>query len=292
MSVTVAAALSLFWLYLIGMQAMKRMGWALKIQLRNNKKASFTYRNLLLLHPFQRILDACGKWEAMQMVMTQYHMKLYILRGASWTVEQTKKEAATAIGYAYALLTACAYVAWISGELALLGLGFLCSLLFLLRGYAEASRKLEQRKGLMIAALPELISKLMLLVGAGETVQQAFLRCAEGDSGQHPLLREWKLAAAALRNGQSFALVLERFHRSCAIQETAVFTTAMLLNYRRGGDHFVLALRELSFTLWEKRKAVARISGEEASSKLVFPLVGILLIMMVIVAAPAFLSMK
>jgi tight adherence protein C len=85
---------------------------------------------------------------------------------------------------------------------------------------------------------------------------------------------------------------MERFNRSCAVQEVSIFTTVLLLNYRRGGEHFVLALRELSYTLWEKRKAIARTRGEEASSKLVFPLVGILLVLMILVAAPAVLLMS
>jgi tight adherence protein C len=65
----------------------------------------------------------------------------------------------------------------------------------------------------------------------------------------------------------------------------------VLLNYRRGGDDFVVALRELTRNLWEKRKALARTMGEEASSKLVFPMVITFGIVMVIVATPAILIM-
>ncbi|MOA03965.1 hypothetical protein D3C78_1234970 [compost metagenome] len=108
----------------------------------------------------------------------------------------------------------------------------------------------------------------------------------------HPLYKEWSAAVSSLHNGQSFSTVIERFNRRCAVQEVSVFTTVLLLNYRRGGEHFALALRELSYSLWEKRKAIARSRGEEASSKLVFPLVGILLVLMVLVAAPAVLLMS
>jgi len=64
----------------------------------------------------------------------------------------------------------------------------------------------------------------------------------------------------------------------------------MLLNYRRGGDKLVLSLKELTYTLWEKRKAIARTRGEEASSKLIFPVVGIFVVLMILVASPAMLS--
>jgi tight adherence protein C len=64
------------------------------------------------------------------------------------------------------------------------------------------------------------------------------------------------------------------------------------LNYRRGGVEFVYALRELSRIIWDKRLALTKTLGEEASAKLVFPMVFIFFIVMVIVAAPAILIMN
>jgi tight adherence protein C len=63
------------------------------------------------------------------------------------------------------------------------------------------------------------------------------------------------------------------------------------MNYRRGGELFVMSLRSLNRDLWEKRKAMTRILGEEASSKLIFPMLLILLAVMIIVAAPAVMLM-
>lgn len=71
-----------------------------------------------------------------------------------------------------------------------------------------------------------------------------------------------------------------------------MFTTTLLLNHKRGGEELVLSLRELSVILWDKRKALARTLGEEASSKLVFPMVLIFFIVMVIVASPALMMMS
>ena len=135
----------------------------------------------------------------------------------------------------------------------------------------------------------------MLLLGAGETVQRALIRCTDRredkDKRDNTLLIELRRANEEVRNGQSFSAAMEAFSRRCAVQEVSLFTTTILLNYRRGGDRLVLSLKELSYSLWEKRKAVARSRGEEASSKLVFPLVGIFLILMALVASPAILMM-
>ncbi|WJH34060.1 type II secretion system F family protein [Paenibacillus sp. CC-CFT747] len=140
--------------------------------------------------------------------------------------------------------------------------------------------------------LPEFLNKLTLLVNAGETVQRALLRCTAAGSTESPLYRELQQMANELTNNISLKRAMEDFSRRCAVQEVSQFTTTLLLNYKRGGEEFVTALRELSRSLWERRKALTKTMGEEASSKLVFPMVVIFLIVTVIVASPAVLLMN
>lgn len=291
MGLFAALLLTLGWAVLVGRSALRRIPQLLKQS--RSKKDNGALRTLLIQEPFLRVWEKAGQWDAVQHTLNSYHMKLMILKGASWTIERTKGEIASSVGTGYAAMVGCCWLSWLGGEdlimvagvLAFVGLGF--------RNFADAGKKLERRKKAIITGLPDRMSKLMLLVSAGETVQRAFVRCLEGKEGfQHPLDKEWGAAVTAMNNGQSFSVVLERFNRSCAVQEASLFTTVILLNYRKGGEHFVLAVRELSYSLWEKRKGMARISGEEASSKLVFPLVGVMFIMMIIVAAPAVLVMS
>ncbi|GIP37300.1 hypothetical protein J31TS4_05800 [Paenibacillus sp. J31TS4] len=152
----------------------------------------------------------------------------------------------------------------------------------------------KARKRRMLTELPELLSKLTLLVNAGETVQQALIRCARQGSGEadSPLYVELRVLSAELVNNVSFSKAMEDFSKRCALPEVALFTTTMLLNYRRGGEDFVHSLRELSRTVWERRKSLAKTLGEEASAKLVFPMVLIFFGVMLVVAAPAFLIMN
>ncbi|MDQ0111152.1 type II secretion system F family protein [Paenibacillus harenae] len=252
-----------------------------------------SFQSLMLTEPFARLMERLHLFDTMQLQIGSYHMKLLVLNGADWTIERTKASAGLAASSGYAAITVCAWLSSVSGEPVLLLMGVVFGFVLPLRQFVDAARKVERRKQEIIAELPDMLSKLMLLVGAGETVQHALARCLDGkESMKHPLYIEWGNAVTALRNGHSFSSAVERFNRRCAVQEVSVFTTVLLLNYRRGGEHFVLALRELSYTLWEKRKAVARSRGEEAASKLVFPLVGILLVLMILVAAPAVLLMS
>lgn len=152
----------------------------------------------------------------------------------------------------------------------------------------QLSKNEKERKHKILLELPEFVNKIILLVNAGETVQQAFIRCVElNDNFDSPLYKELRETVNRLTSNEPFPHVLNELSKQCAIQEVAIFTTTVLLNYRKGGQDLILSLRELSHDLWEKRKNISRTKGEEASSKLVFPLVIIFVAVMIIVGYPA-----
>ncbi|UVI31420.1 type II secretion system F family protein [Paenibacillus spongiae] len=245
--------------------------------------------------PFRFLLDRYGLFDRFQSFLTNVHGKLLVLHGSAWSIEATRRYASSAVGFGYAAMAGACWLSALSSEPALLYVGALLGAAIPMARLRDVSRKVERRKQEILLLLPDVLSKLMLLLGAGETVQRALSRCVErqgaGAKASHPLLDELRRANESVRNGESFAAAMEGFSRRCAVQEVSLFTTTMLLNYRRGGDKLVLSLRELTYTLWEKRKAVARSRGEEASSKLVFPLVGIFIVLMILVASPAMLMM-
>lgn len=171
-------------------------------------------------------------------------------------------------------------------------------------------RLIVRKRRSILYELPEFLNKLALLVGAGETVQAAIRRCvakrmnesggdgatADDASGRAarltPLYRELGAIVQALDNRQSLAQALEEMCKRCGMAEVSAFATTVLLNYRRGGNDFVYALGELSRAMWEKRKAMSRTLGEEASAKLVVPMVVIFIVVMIVVAAPAVMMMN
>ncbi len=158
----------------------------------------------------------------------------------------------------------------------------------------QLEKKTKKREQQIILELPELLNKITLLVNAGETMQGAFIRAAEmmKDLENSPLNKELLFAVHELKFNRPFQQVMEDFNNRCGVQEVSIFTTTVLLNYRRGGSELILALRELGNILWEKRKSIVKTIGEEASSKLVFPMVFIFLVVMIIVAAPAIMFMN
>ncbi|MCZ8521511.1 MULTISPECIES: type II secretion system F family protein [Paenibacillus] len=216
------------------------------------------------------------------------------LHGARPALAHTKWFAAKAVVLAYAMFCLSVLGGWAAGGNAeMLIYGFVLMLFVPIMMYRGAAGELTARKRQMLMELPELLNRIMLLVGAGETVPQALVRTVEANREKNsPLYEELGQTVQALKMNASFAKAMEDFSKRCRMQEVSLFTTTILLNYKRGGDELVMTLKELSLTLWDKRKAQARTLGEEASSKMVFPMVLIFFVVMVLVAAPALFMMQ
>lgn len=168
-------------------------------------------------------------------------------------------------------------------------------------------RRLDQmiraRKRLILLSLPVFVNKLQLLLKAGLTLHAAFLRAAEAESGDgpgekgaqqdaHPFARQLAIAASQLRNAAPLTQVLEQLARRCSMQEVTFFATALQMNAKRGGDELAASLGLLSRELWEKRKQAVRTLAEEASAKMLFPLMVIFLAVLLAAGAPAMLLLN
>lgn len=231
-----------------------------------------------------------------QAVKIHLHPKMMTLHGDNRELFHSKRFAAHALllWMGSIVLLPLLFIAS-GGDVTMLAVGILFSCCIPLALYKELDRQIKRKKQSIVLELPELLNRIMLLLNAGETVQGALLRCANTRFGpdadvtsvKSPLQKEISLLVSGIQNREPFHLLMERLSKRCAIQEVTIFTTTVLMNYKRGGDSFVLALKALSDEMWERRKALTRTLGEEASSKLIFPMLLIFLVVMMIVAAPA-----
>lgn len=244
--------------------------------------------------PFLWLIDSWKLGSHIPSVMFRIQRSLQRTYGNRYSAERTLLFMGEMITYSWLFLTAgCAYTLF-SGEKAGIVLGGMLAVILPFALVSDLHKKVRLREQNIMLELPELLNSIVLLVGAGETVQRAIIRCVESRKGDmaHPLYKELHKMTAEWDSGYSFQQAFENFSKRCAVQEVSLFTTTVLLNYRRGGADFVLSLRDLSRILWEKRKSVSRTRGEQASSKLVFPMVVIFLIVIVLVGAPALMMLK
>lgn len=231
----------------------------------------------------------------MRLPIVFYRMQASVqkIHGLRHSAEMTLLFMAEALAYTWLILIGGCLWSLLSGDAIGLLTGLALGALLPVALVKDLHKKVTLREQDIVMELPELLNKIVLLVGAGETVQRAIIHCVErNEDANHPLHAELKRMVLEWEGGHSFQQAFEQFNKRCGVQEVSIFTTTVLLNFRRGGSDFVLALRDLSRVLWDKRKAIARTRGEQASSKLVLPMVVIFMIVIVLLGAPAFMMMN
>lgn len=219
------------------------------------------------------------------------HQKMISIHGSKISYNYTRLFLAQIISAVLFICWVSTLLAGINQDLLFFYYGMGLSLLVPLLLLRELDKQLQKKRDEITLELPEFLNKITLLVNAGETVQKAIIRVVEQTKNPEKsyLYKELLQSVHELKNNVPFHQVLESLNKRCGTQEVSLFTTTVLLNFRRGSGEFVAALRMLTKELWEKRKAMTRTLGEQASSKLVFPMVLIFLVVLLIIAAPAFM---
>ncbi|RKP53813.1 type II secretion protein F [Cohnella endophytica] len=244
------------------------------------------------IDPFVALMKL--KWVGAKVfpLLHRQRLALSLLNGGKCTSEMFTNWAAESFGLGYLALMGTGVLALLARNPTLLFFGILLGACLPMLRAKELSNKVIARRHAILMELPELLSKLLLMVNAGENVMKALARAAEQKANSdNPLYRELKAALEGLKRGENLAVALEEMGRRCAVPEVQRFATTILINARRGGGEFVPALRELTRQMWEKRKTIARTLGEQASTRMAFPLTIIFMIIMVLVGAPTVLMM-
>lgn len=237
------------------------------------------------------IIDRLKIMERFSHRVTLIHQKMISIHGSKVSYSYTRLFLAQVISAVLLIFWASILFAVINQDLLVFYYGIGLSILVPLFLFRELDKQLQKKRDEITLELPEFLNKITLLVNAGETVQKAIIRTVEQKKNPEKsyLYKELLQSVHELKNNVPFHQVLESLNKRCGTQEVSLFTTTVLLNFRRGGGEFVAALRMLTKELWEKRKAMSRTLGEQASSKLVFPMVLIFLVVLLIIAAPAFM---
>ncbi|OPG94015.1 type II secretion protein F [Chryseobacterium mucoviscidosis] len=262
---------------------------------RHLRKLDMEGLRLKKLHgPFLFLLDKFEVGRRLPVIMFRMQHAIQKMYGIQHSGEKTMLYCAEMLTYSWLMLLVGCLLSLV-GDMGLGGMvgGLALGVALPFALYKDLNTKVQRRDQDILMELPELLNRMVLLVGAGETVQRSIVHCVASQGERaHPLYNELRKMVGDWNNGYSFQQSFEQFSRRCGVQEVTIFTTTVLLNFRRGGGDFVLALRDLSHVLWEKRKAVSRAKGEQASSKLVFPMVLIFFSIVVMIGAPAFMMMN
>ncbi|HOE57448.1 MAG TPA: type II secretion system F family protein [Bacillota bacterium] len=152
--------------------------------------------------------------------------------------------------------------------------------------------KIKKRNFCIQFDFPDFLNKLVLLINAGMTVPRAWEKIVKDRVNMTPLYQELNTTYIEIRNGKPETAAYEDFARRCRVKEITKFISAIIQNQRKGNSEIITLLKLQSNECWQLRKSMAKRLGEEASTKLVLPLMIMFLGILVIVVIPAVMQLK
>lgn len=175
-------------------------------------------------------------------------------------------------------------------------MGTVIAILLYLQDKEKERRSTEKRKRELMKDYPDIVSKLIVFIGAGLSVRQSWEsividyenECKENNERRYAY-EEMVKALAKLKTGIYENTVYKDFGRSCGLRQYMKLASLLEQNRRNGLANLHSLLSMESQSAWDERINLARREGEELNTKLLLPLFMMLLIVMMIIIVPALL---
>ena len=174
-------------------------------------------------------------------------------------------------------------------------LSFFAAFVLMLKKAREEQEALAKRSEQLLMDYPPLILKFTLLIQAGMTARRAFQKMASDYMRTEPVKGHfaYEMIVTACREMDSGVAELEayrRFGERCGQMKYKTFSTILIQNLQKGSRRMADLLEQEALEAWDERKRKARVLGEAAATKLLIPMIMMLIVVMAIIMIPAFLS--
>ncbi len=173
-------------------------------------------------------------------------------------------------------------------------LGVLASICVGILGKKKRQDRIREREQELMADYPELVSKYLLLLNAGMSSRAVWERIVtdyKKTGRRRYLYEEMALSGHEIENGISEAKAYENFGKRCRLLPFMRFSAVLVQNLQKGARGALQLLEQEAVAAFAERKETAKRKGEEAGTKLLLPMIGLLGIVLVIVLFPAFQSL-
>lgn len=175
----------------------------------------------------------------------------------------------------------------------LLVLGLIC-IVTLWKGMDQEREKRKKAKNQeLLLDYPELVNKITLLLGAGMTIKNAWGRIVweyKQKAVKRYAYEEMLITWNELNNGITENTAYVNFGNRIQLLPYLKLSSLLAQNVRKGSNGLLELLEMESIEALEERKQIAKRLGEEAGTKLLFPMIIMLVIVFVIILVPAFIS--
>lgn len=164
----------------------------------------------------------------------------------------------------------------------------------------EKQKEAYRKRNLSLRlSYPNILSKMSTLIHAGMSIRNAWIRVAEeyrqalesGVRSREYAYEEMVITALQMKSGKTETEAYAEFGRRAGMHCYVKFANLLSENVRQGISGLEKTLSEEMSAALEERKNAALKRGEEAGTRLLFPMIIMLGIVMVVLAVPAFLSL-
>ena len=159
-------------------------------------------------------------------------------------------------------------------------------------------REMKRREEQMYLDYPGIVNKVMLLLGAGMTFRTTVERLVyeyerdRREGGEiHYAYEELCIMMQEMKDGVSEGRAMERFGKKCRLMPYLRFSSVITQNLKKGAEGILDLLEQESFEAMEQRRERVLQMGETAGTKLLFPMIVMLGLVMAIIMVPAFMTL-
>lgn len=142
----------------------------------------------------------------------------------------------------------------------------------------------------MQLSYPDIVSRLSLYMGAGISSRRAWERIVQHSSTAGPAYEQMLMTLRQMQSGVSEITAYEQFGMKCRLPSYLKLGTLLSQNLRLGTRDLSGMLKAEAREAFEDRKALARKMGEECESKLLLPMLLMLLSILIMIMYPAVVS--
>lgn len=177
-------------------------------------------------------------------------------------------------------------------------LGIAAAALVSLKEKNDKKKAKEDRNDQLLMDHSEMLSRLIIFLGAGMSIRTAWDRIGEDymtavkeeRSPRRWVYEEMYITSCQLKRGEPEAKAFSEFGSRCGLQQYMKLSGLLEQNRKNGSKNLRETLRLEMAEAFEQRKHQARRMGEKAGTKLLIPLFLLLAVVMVMIMVPAWIA--
>ena len=151
----------------------------------------------------------------------------------------------------------------------------------------KLKENVEKRDQELLEKYPVFVNKMWLLIGTGMNIKDALIRIVKDNREKDILEKEIMYTINQIESGYSEFAAYEELGARLGLAPYSRIMNRISQNIRKGNKDLRKLMEEEVFLALNERRECVKKKGEEASTKMLFPMIILLGIVMVIVMFPA-----